>query len=221
MERPSAPRWSKVPCARVFVSGTATRVSTMARTPRPHGTEEEGVPVGVLRDRGGERQRESTADAYGRAHQGHGGAEAFAGQFVAHQADAQRDRAHGEALEGTADDHREERAGESADQRADHHHGQAGEQHAALAVEVAETAHDRGGHGAGQQGGGQYPGRVAGRGVQQLREVLDHRDQQGLHHRDDDSREGQHRDDRSGGGCGPCGSLGGPIGRRWCVRLRH
>lgn len=95
------------------------------------------MPVRVLGDQGRERQRESAADAYGGAHQGHRRAELLAGQLVAHQADAERDGAHGEALQGPADDHHEEFAGETGDQRADHHDGEAGKEHAALAVQVA------------------------------------------------------------------------------------
>ena len=45
-----------------------------------------------------------------------------------------------------------------------------------------------------EQGRGQDPGGVGRGGVQQARQVLDDRDEQGLHHRDDDAREGEHRD---------------------------
>ncbi len=175
------------------------------------GAVEEGVPVGVLGDQGGGGQGEAAADAYGGAHQGHRRAESFAGQHVAHQADAERDRAHREALERAAGDHEQQIAGERADQRADHHHREAEDQHAPLAVEVAEAAHDRGGHRAREQGRGQDPGGVARGGVQQLRQVLDDRHEQGLHHRDNDAREGEHRDH------GPARSAGGTV----CRRLRH
>jgi hypothetical protein len=116
------------------------------------GAVEEGVPVGVLGDQGRGGQGEAAADAHGGAHQGHRRAELLAGEYVAHQADAEGDRAHREALEGSACDHREQVAGEGADERADDHHRKAEDQHAAIAVEVAEAAHDRRGDSAGEQG---------------------------------------------------------------------
>jgi hypothetical protein len=57
-------------------------------------------------------------------------------------ADPQRDDASGEALQGAADDHGRERVAQPCDDRAGHQHGQADQQHASLAVHVAEPPDD-------------------------------------------------------------------------------
>ena len=67
-------------------------------------------------------------------------AEPLGGQLVTHDADAERDDTGGQALQGPADDHRDQGVGQRADDRAGHQQHEADQQHAALAVHVAEPA---------------------------------------------------------------------------------
>src|SRR5205823_2759684 len=125
---------------------------------------------------GGGGQTEGAADAEGGAHQGGGGTEPFGGQFVAHDADAERDDAGRQTLQHPADDHRGQGVAERGRDRTGDQHHQADQEHAALAIHVPQPSHDRGGDGRREQGGGDGPGGVGGRGVQELGQFRDDRD---------------------------------------------
>ena len=163
--RPSAPTKSKrCPLAPAGVSGTRNQISGGDRDGQAGGAPEQHPPARVLGDRRGDRQAEAAADAHGGADQGDGGAELLRRQDVPQQGDAERDHAHADALQAAA---RRSSGRRSSDERAHHRaddqrHG-AGQQHAALAVQVAEASGDRAADRRDQQGGGDHPGGVGRR----------------------------------------------------------
>ena len=61
-----------------------------------------------------QRQAEGAANAKRRAHQGNRRSDLFPGQFVAHDADANRDQGGREALQGSPDNQRDEASGAEA-----------------------------------------------------------------------------------------------------------
>ena len=76
------------------------------------------------------------------------------------------------------------------------------EQHPALAVHVPEPAQQRCAHRARHEGGRHQPGHGGGRCAEQLRELRQQWDDQGLGQRDGETARGEHADDERGTGDG-------------------
>ncbi|MEZ5109891.1 MAG: hypothetical protein R2732_00070 [Microbacteriaceae bacterium] len=158
--------------------------------------EERGLPPERDEQPAHQRQAERPADAHRGAQERERGSEGAWGEALAHDGGADGDQRHAEPLHPPTDqEDREQRRGDGDDGA---HHGEADgdDQHALLAVHVGHARDDRHAHASGQQGEGDQPRDVVARRAENLGEVREEGDDEGLLDRHEQAAEQQHGEHR-------------------------
>ena len=172
----------------------------------------------MLDEDAGQRQTDGGADAEGGAHRGDRSPDAFAGQFVAQDADADGNHRGAHTLEGASCDEGGETVTQGAEKRSGDDEPERDEHDAPLADHVGQAREDRRCHGSCEQRCGDEPGRVLRARVEQRRPLRDERYDERLLERHDRAGHTQHGDDETlAGGSRRCGVAGGHRApHRWC-----
>ncbi|BDH58209.1 hypothetical protein MTP03_31480 [Tsukamurella sp. PLM1] len=153
------------------------------------------MPVEMFGHESTERQAECSADSEGCADQGDSPTEPLRRHDIAKNRDPQWDDTGNCSLKSPRDDQRRDIVRERRENRAAGLQQQERHDHTPLAEHVTEPPGDRSAHSSGHQGGRDRPRRVIAGGVEQPRQLALNRDEDRLHERRPEPREGEHGED--------------------------